>query len=176
MKLLFLHGAPAVGKLTVAKAIHQAISSKLFDNHAAIDLALTVFDFGEAGFWELVQTIRVSVLNSAAEQGVPLVIMTYCYSDPEDKDDFEAFDGAIKAHGGEMLPVYLSCSEAEAARRVGSRDRVERGKIATMLSLKNFNTEFNLISVPRDNCLKLDTGTRTAKQTAQDIIEHFKLV
>jgi hypothetical protein len=46
MKLVFLHGAPAVGKLTVAKALLCLVPGRLFDNHAAMDLALTVFDFG----------------------------------------------------------------------------------------------------------------------------------
>jgi tRNA uridine 5-carbamoylmethylation protein Kti12 len=37
MKLLFLHGAPAVGKLTVAKALLRIVPGRLMDNHAAID-------------------------------------------------------------------------------------------------------------------------------------------
>jgi tRNA uridine 5-carbamoylmethylation protein Kti12 len=46
MMLLFLHGSPAVGKLTVAKALLRIVPGRLMDNHAAIDLALTIFDFG----------------------------------------------------------------------------------------------------------------------------------
>ena len=44
MKLLFLHGAPATGKLTVAKALLRIVPGRLFDNHAAIDLARTIFE------------------------------------------------------------------------------------------------------------------------------------
>jgi len=58
MKLLFLHGAPAAGKLTVARAPLQLVPGRLFDNHAAIDLARTLFEFGAPGFWELVHTVR----------------------------------------------------------------------------------------------------------------------
>jgi hypothetical protein len=50
MKLVFLHGSPAVGKLTVAKALLRMVLGRLFDNHAAVDLARTVFDFGAPGF------------------------------------------------------------------------------------------------------------------------------
>ena len=57
MKLLFLHGAPAAGKLTVAKALLRIVPGRLMDNHAAIDLALTIFDFGAPGFWELVHDV-----------------------------------------------------------------------------------------------------------------------
>ena len=58
MKLLLLHGAPAAGKLTVAKALLGMVPGRLFDNHVAIDLALTIFDFGAPGFWELVHSVR----------------------------------------------------------------------------------------------------------------------
>src|SRR5436190_2013325 len=66
MKLLFLHGAPAAGKLTIAKALLRLVPGRLMDNHAAIDLALTVFDFGAPGFWELVHDVRLSALDAAA--------------------------------------------------------------------------------------------------------------
>jgi hypothetical protein len=49
MKLVFLHGAPAAVKLTIAKALLRRVPGRLFDNHAAIDLARTLFDFGFLG-------------------------------------------------------------------------------------------------------------------------------
>src|SRR5882757_4359875 len=79
MKLVFLHGSPAVGKLTVAKALLSMVSGRLFDNHAAIDLARTVFDFGAPGFWELVHSVRCSAIDAAAQHGVSLVVTTFCY-------------------------------------------------------------------------------------------------
>jgi tRNA uridine 5-carbamoylmethylation protein Kti12 len=59
MKLVFIHGAPAVGKLTTAKALLDRISGRSFDNHAAIDIARTLFEFGTPEFWELAQATRV---------------------------------------------------------------------------------------------------------------------
>jgi hypothetical protein len=49
MKLPFLGGAPAAGKLTVARALLAMVPGRLSDNHAAIDLARTIFDFGASG-------------------------------------------------------------------------------------------------------------------------------
>jgi hypothetical protein len=43
MKLLFIHGAPAAGKLTTARAVLNRVNGRLFDNHAAIDVGRTVF-------------------------------------------------------------------------------------------------------------------------------------
>jgi len=175
MRLLLIHGSSAVGKVTVAKAVTQLISCRLFDNHAAIDTALTVFNFGERGFWELVHTVRLSVLDAAAKQHVPLVAMTYCYSDPEDRPAFEQFEKILEQNGGEVLPVYLHCSVDEAIRRVGNPDRIERRKISTENGLRTFVADGNLTAIPRSNCLKLDTEVRSAQQTAQEIARHFRL-
>src|ERR1700719_1235899 len=131
MKLLFLHGSPATGKLTVAKALLGMVPGRLFDNHAAIDLAWTIFGFGAPGFWELVHSVRCEAFDKAAEHGVALVVTTFCYAEPDDQPQFEKFEEIMQRHGGELLPVFLHCSREEAARRVGNPDRVERRKITS---------------------------------------------
>ena len=175
MKLLFIHGMPAAGKLTVAKEIENSITSKLFDNHVAIDSALSIFEFGAPGFWGLVQNIRTSVLTAALEHNVQIVIMTYCYSAPEDKTDIDQFEDIYKSFGGEILPVYLHCSEQEAMNRIGNIDRVKRKKVSTKNGLKNFLNENNITCLPNKNCLKLSTENTTAEETAEFIIQHFEL-
>jgi hypothetical protein len=175
MKLLFLHGAPAAGKLTVAKALLRIVPGRLMDNHAAIDLALTVFDFGAPGFWELVHDVRRSALNAAAEHGVPLLVTTFCYADPEDREQFRQFEEIMQRHGAKLLPVFLHCSREEALRRVGNPDRVERRKISSGDHLIREFDRYDLTAVPRPDCLKLDTGVNPADVTAQEIIEHFGL-
>ena len=175
MKLVFLHGSPAVGKLTVAKALLRIVSGRLFDNHAAIDLARTVFDFGAPGFWELVHSVRCSAIDAAAEHGVSLVVTTFCYAEPEDRAQYEKFEQIMQRHGGELLPVFLHCSREEAARRVGNPDRVERRKMTSQEVLFRDLDNFRFPPVPRSDCLKLDTGARSAEATAQEIISHFGL-
>lgn len=176
MKLIFIHGAPASGKLTVARALLRSVPGRLFDNHAPIDLARTVFDFGAPGFWELVDVVWLSTLDLAARHGVPLIATTYCYAEPEDREAFERVEGILKRHDGEVLPVFLYCSEDEAARRVSNADRAERKKIASVESLNSFRARWNIVPVPRSNCLALDTGAMPPDATAQKIIRHFALL
>jgi hypothetical protein len=174
MKLIFLHGAPAAGKLTVAKALLRMVPGRLFDNHAAIDLALTVFDFGAPGFWGLVHSVRCSALDAAAEHGVSLLVTTFCYA-PDDRPQYEKFEEIMGRHGGELLPVFLHCTREEAVRRVGNPDRVERRKLTSAESLIRHLDNDNLSPVPRPDCLKLDTEIRSAEATAREIISHFGL-
>ena len=175
MKLLFLHGAPAVGKLTVAKALLRIVPARLMDNHAAIDLALTIFEFGAPGFWELVHDVRRSAMNAAAEHGVPLLVTTFCYAEPEDREQFGQIEEIVQRHSGELLPVFLHCSREEALRRVGNPDRVERRKLISGEHLIRDLDRYDLTAVPRPDCLKLDTGVNAADVTAQKIVEHFGL-
>jgi hypothetical protein len=175
MKLLFLHGAPAAGKLTVAKALLRIVPGRLMDNHAAIDLALTIFEFGAPGFWELVHEVRYSALDAAAAHGVPLLVTTFCYAEPDDREQFGQIENIVQRHGGELLPVFLHCAREEALRRVGNPDRVERRKIISGEHLIRELDRYDLTAVPRPDCLKLDTGENPADVTAQEIVEHFGL-
>jgi len=176
MKLLFLHGAPAAGKLTVAKALLRIVPGRLMDNHVAIDLALTIFDFGAPGFWELVHDVRRSAMNAAAEHRVPLLVTTFCYAEPEDREQFGQIEAIVQRHGGKLLPVFLHCSREEALRRVGHPDRVARRKISSGEHLIRELDRYDLTAVPRADCLKLDTSINPADVTAQEIVEHFGLV
>jgi adenylylsulfate kinase-like enzyme len=175
MKLLLIHGAPASGKLTVAKAVVRAVPGRLFDNHAAMDVALTVFDFGAPGFWKLVHAVRLSVLDAAAEQDAPLVVATYCYAEPEDRPALEQFEQIVQRHNGELLPVFLKCSREELLRRIGNADRAERGKITSQQGFDRFVGQYNLAPVPRSNCLVVDSEANSPDSAAQQIIRHFDL-
>jgi hypothetical protein len=175
MKLLFLHGAPAAGKLTVAKALLRLVPGRLMDNHAAIDLALTIFDFGAPGFWELVHDVRLSALDAAAEHRVPLLVTTFCYAEPEDQEQFGQIEAIVQRQGGKLLPVFLHCSREEALRRVGHPDRVTRRKISSGEHLIRELDRYDLTAVPRADCLKLDTSINPADVTARKIVRHFGL-
>jgi hypothetical protein len=172
---VFIHGAPAAGKLTTARALLWLVNGRLFDNHAAIDVARTVFDFNAPGFWELVQVVRMSVLDAAGERCKPLVVMTSVYVEPDDVPLFEQFESIVQRRGGEILPVFLQCSTEEIIRRIGNADRIVKKKIASEQGARNFMAEHKVRAVPRRNCLVLDSETRGAEANAQEIARHFGL-
>jgi hypothetical protein len=175
MKLVFIHGAPAAGKLTTAKALLAQTNGRLFDNHAAIDVARTVFDFGAPGFWELVQTVRMSVLDAALAQDLPLLVMTFVYVDPSDLPTFEQFGAIVERRGGQVLPVYLACSTEEIIRRIGTPDRAARRKMISETGVQQFLEQHAVSAVPRRNCLMLDSEANSAEANALAIVRHFEL-
>ena len=114
MKLLLLHGAPAAGKLTVAKALLRIVPGRLFDNHVAIDLALTIFDFDAPGFWELVHSVRCAGIDAAAAHGVALAVTTFCYVAPDDRPLYDDFETIMQRHDGELLPLLPGRGRAQS--------------------------------------------------------------
>jgi hypothetical protein len=175
MKLVFIHGAPGSGKLTTANALLSRAGGRLFDNHAAIDVARTVIDFGDQGFWELVQTVRAAVLEAAAGRAIPMLVMTYVYVEPDDVTTYGQFESIVHRHGGQVLPVFLQCSTDEIVRRIGNPERIARRKMASEQSVRDFLARHRVCPVPRPACLVLDSETNDAETNARQIIRHFSL-
>ena len=57
MRLIFIYGMPAPGKLTVAQELAKLIGYKLFHNHLVVDLLLLTNEFGSATFVRLREKI-----------------------------------------------------------------------------------------------------------------------
>lgn len=106
-------------------------NGRLFDSHAAVDFARTVFEFDAPGFWDLVHVSRILALEKAAEHCVPLVVQTSCYSHPQDLPLLEDFERVLGRHGGLLLPVFLSCSRQTLEARIGAPDRAQRIKVTS---------------------------------------------
>jgi adenylate kinase family enzyme len=73
MTLLFVFGPPAVGKMTVGRAIAEASSFRLFHNHHVIEPLLEVFEFETPQFQTLMGEFRQRLLEEAAAADVDLV-------------------------------------------------------------------------------------------------------
>lgn len=176
MKLILIHGAPATGKLTVARALSKLVDAPMVDNHAAIDIARMVFGFAAPGFWEMVHDLRVTTLRAAARADVPMLITTAAYAAPQDDPLVGDYEQAIAAYGGSLLPVHLSCDPDTLMERVTAPERRERGKIATPEMLADYLARNDFAAIPRDNCLRLSTQTTPPAETATRIAAALGLV
>ena len=87
MTLVLLFGPPAVGKMTVGRAVADASDFRLFHNHHTIEPLLDVFDFGTPQFGRLLAEFRQRVLEEAAEADTDLVFtLVWALDLPEDTD------------------------------------------------------------------------------------------
>ena len=85
MTLLFVFGPPAVGKMTVGRAIADASGFRLFHNHHLLEPLLDVFDYGTPPFNRLLAEFRLRVLEEAADSGTDIVYtLVWALDLPED--------------------------------------------------------------------------------------------
>src|ERR1700751_3457927 len=77
MRLVFIYGMPATGKLTVARELSRITGYPVFHNHLVVDLLLSIFQFGSQPFVALREEIWLSVFRKAAENQLPGLIFTF---------------------------------------------------------------------------------------------------
>ena len=170
MKLLFLYGRPAVGKLTVARVVAARTKGRLFHNHLAVNLALAVYDFGTPGFVALREKIWNDVFRQALADRLPLLIFTF---NPEDSVPQCYIDGLfaeVGAAGGEVIPVELVASEAAIESRLGSESRRIEGKTLGVAAYRELRAQgvFETPVIPAPQ-LRLDTEKLSAAESAERI-------
>ena len=78
--LVFLFGPPAVGKMTVGRALEAVTGIPLFHNHMSIELVLPFFGFESPSFNRLVSGFREQLFAEVAEHGQSGMIFTHVWA------------------------------------------------------------------------------------------------
>jgi broad-specificity NMP kinase len=175
MKLIFIYGAPAVGKLTVANEIAEQTNFKVFHNHLSIDAIEPIFDFGTKPFARLIDLIRVETIAEAARENVDL-IHTFCYAKDSDDKYVAKITKAVESNGGEICFVLLTCERDELEKRVLEESRKQFGKADNLEILNEILDKYDLSSpVPERRSLQIDNTNLSPAATARKIIKYYKL-
>ena len=170
MKLIFLHGLPGVGKLTVARELASLTGFKLFHNHLTVDLVASVFDFGSEPFLELREQIWLEVFRQPVEKDLTGLIFTFAY-DSTVRDSFIGKTQSIVENGGgEVLFVELTCSREELERRLTSPSRQEFGKLTSLKLFRELSDAgaFKAFGIQSPQ-FTLDITTVSANEAAKSI-------
>jgi len=176
MSLVFIHGAPAAGKLTVAKELFKITGYKIFHNHLTMDLVKSIFKKDTKLAYSLIKEIRLLVLKTAAKEGINGIIFTFSDVSGDNYVFSKKVLHAIEKQGGNVFFVRLFCKKEELFRRVGngSRKKFEKFTKRSLLekALKKWNFEK---IVPFKETLQIDNTNLSAKKVAIQIKQYFKL-
>lgn len=176
MKLIFLHGLPGVGKLTVARAVAELTGFKVFHNHLAVDLVESVFEFGSPPFVELRETIWLAAFSQAVEAGLGGLIFTFAHDRTVRESFIGNVRGIVEATGGEVFFIELKCSPEELEGRIAHPSRRSFGKLASVEQFRELSEAgaFARPGVPADQ-LVLDTTGVSASDAARLIVNGLGL-
>jgi hypothetical protein len=148
MHFVFVFGPPAVGKMTVGRALAERTGYKLLHNHATIEPLLDVFEFGSPSFTRLVAEFRWRVIEEALLAGLPGLVFTMVWGLdlPEDRALVSSYVDLVEGAGGRVSFVELYA---------GLGTRVERNNTEHRLAEKRskrdraFN-DANLLQLEQD--------------------------
>ena len=176
MKLIFIYGLPATGKLTVAMELAAMTGFRLFHNHLVVDLLLSVFDFGSPPFIELREDIWLSVFDQACRNQVPGLIFTFAPEATVRPDFIAKTLTTVSQAGGNVEFVELVCPVAELKRRIASPSRLQYKKLTSVSLFEELhaNGSFGVSYLP-DARLSIDTSVCTPAQAAREIARALQL-
>ena len=141
MKLIFVHGPVASGKLTIAKELGRITGYAVFHNHLVVDAVAAVFPFGSSQFVGLRERMWLDVMREAAMADRSL-IFTFA---PE-PTVAEGFDRRVveivRAAGGTTHFVQLTVPVAVQEERLTAPSRAEFGKLQSVALLRELRAGF----------------------------------
>jgi len=175
MRLIFIYGPPASGKLTVATELAKLTEFKLFHNHVSIQFVRSIFEFGTKTIWRLTGKYRLEMIKEAAKEGID-TIFTFVYSKGEDDRFVRDVLKSVRSHRGQVCFVRLYCDHEELVRRVKASARRRMGKVGTEKMLSDLFRRHNLdLEIPFQRSVSIDTTNRTPRNVAKSIARQYRL-
>ncbi|MBL7979900.1 MAG: AAA family ATPase [Bacteroidetes Order II. Incertae sedis bacterium] len=186
MQLIILFGPPAVGKMTVGKALEKRTGLKLFHNHMTIELVVPFFDFGTEAHNRLVRLFRWSIFESVAKSDLKGLIFTFVWAFGLDSEEtyVDEIVQVFQAVDADIMYVELEATLSERLWRNKTEERLlhKPTKRDTEASEKilleheatyRFNSYENEFTRP--NYLKINNTHLSPEEVATQIITHFGL-
>jgi hypothetical protein len=161
VKLIFLHGLPGVGKLTVARELAKLTGFRVFHNHLAVDLVESVFEFGTPPFVELREKVWLEVFSWAVAANLNGLIFTFAFDRSVRESFIENTREVIESSGGDVIFVELRCSIEELERRIEHPSRQRFGKLSSIERFRELKEAGAFV----------DPGIPTAERLVVDMTE-----
>jgi len=143
--LVLLHGPPASGKFTIANEISKLVKARVFHNHLTLDVAKSLLNFGDPGFWD------------------------------QDHELFKQFKSIASSANARVFPVFLSCELPVLESRAANAHRQDMNKLSDKERLREIVLTKNYCAIPDELCITVDTNTEQPESNARKIIDKFKL-
>lgn len=175
MKLVFIHGPVASGKLTIARELGRMTGYAVFHNHLVVDAVAAVFPFGAEPFVRLREKMWLDVMQAAAKAQRSL-IFTFAPEPSVTEGFVKRVVECVSAAGGSSHFVQLTVPVAVQEERLTAPSRAEFGKLRSLELLRELRTQFETSerAMPRGQMV-IDTSTLGPEDAARSIAETLDL-
>lgn len=183
MKLVFLIGNGAVGKMTVGQELMKLTGLRLFHNHMTIEPVIEVFGYYNG---TVVSKMRQIIFEEFAKSDNYGMIFTYmwAFDQQSDWDSVERVTNIFKEQGAEVYYVELVAPQEVRLKRNETENRLKnkaskRDLEASRERIIRQDEKYRLESydgeVTFDNYIKIDNTNLEPTEVARMIQERFSL-
>ncbi|MBQ9163067.1 MAG: shikimate kinase [Clostridia bacterium] len=183
MKLVFLIGSGAVGKMTVGQELMKITDLRLFHNHMTIEPVIEIFGRYDG---KTIQRLREVVFEEFARSDNYGMIFTYmwAFDRKEDWDSVEHVKSIFAPYGTEFYCVELVAPQSVRLERNSTENRLKhkaskRDIAASDARLTDADENYRLESydgeIPFDNYMKIDNSNLEPPAVAELIKSRFGL-
>ena len=182
MKLVFLIGSGAVGKMTVGQELMKLTGLRLFHNHMTIEPVIAVFGTYNG---KVVNEIRETIFREFAASDQYGMIFTYmwAFDQQADWDYVEHVKDIFRPYGTEFYCVELVAPQEVRLARNATENRIRNkpskadieASNARLRGEDNYRLVSNEGEVPFDNYLRIDNSSMSPEDAAKLIRDTFGL-
>ncbi len=183
MKLVFIIGDAAVGKMTVGQELMKITDLRLFHNHMTIEPVIEIF--GRYDGKTISQMREIIFKNFAASDNYGM-IFTYmwAFDSPDDWDYVEHVKEIFRPYGTDFYYVELIAPQEIRLQRNETENRLNHKASKRDIELSNQrlitdDKNYRCVSyegeIPFDNYLRIDNSDKEPEEVAKLIKEAFHL-
>lgn len=183
MKLVFLIGNGAVGKMTVGQELMKITDLRLFHNHMTIEPVIEVFGYYDG---ETVIKLREVFFEEFAKSDNYGMIFTFmwAFDSQEDWDYVEHVTDIFKKQGAEVYYVELVAPQEVRLKRNETENRLKNKASKRDLEfsgnmIRKQDEKYRLESydgeITFENYIKIDNSNLSPEEVARMIKDRFSL-
>ncbi|MDD5254368.1 MAG: AAA family ATPase [Candidatus Nanoarchaeia archaeon] len=173
MKLIYIYGIPAVGKLSVGEQLEKITNFKLFHSHLTADYVSTLFPARNKMSDQLKQEIAYKMFEAAAKNNINLI---FTLAHQTHHDSFvKKIIKIVQKYKGEILFVRLICEKRELSKRITQNSRKKFKKATSLKELEEILKRNSYRTIPFKKSLIIDNTRLSPKKCAQKIKEYYRL-
>ncbi len=183
MKLLFLFGDAAVGKMTVGQELAKITDLRLFHNHMTIEPVIEIFGYFNS---EAIERLRQVIFEEYAKTDNYGMIFTFMFAfdSQADWDETERIKDIFRPYGAEFYYAELVAPQKIRLERNATENRLKHKASKRDIELSNLrllnddrNHRFESYDgeIPFENYIKIDNSELSPEAAARMIKERFDL-
>lgn len=187
MRLLFIFGAHAAGKMTVGQAVAKATPMKLFHNHMTIEPVIELFGAYNGAVTERLRQVVFEEFVKTDNYGL-IFTFIWAFEEPHDTEYVRKLTRLYQDAGAHVDYVELVCPQEVRLLRNRTENRLKEkaSKRDVALSEQRFlsaEEKYRVVSepgeiieklgCPPERYLRIDNTELSPEAAAEIIIHHF---